>query len=83
MEGGWSGGGGSDEPFNAFMKIQPQIMTELKRKSKLLGLWNLFLPKHLTPLGHGLSCEQYAECSFIMGRSPKIAPEVECDESLR
>ncbi|CAM9908398.1 unnamed protein product, partial [Phaeothamnion confervicola] len=44
------------------------VMEELKKKARTRGLWNLFFP------GSGLSIEQYAAVSEILGRS-FLAPE--------
>ncbi len=51
----------------------PPLVTELRRKAKADGLWNLFLPdaKH----GAGLGNVDYAPLCELMGRSP-IAPSV-------
>jgi len=51
----------------------PDLIEELKRKAKLEGLWNLFLPH--SPHGAGLGNLDYAPLCEIMGRSP-MAPEV-------
>jgi acyl-CoA dehydrogenase len=48
------------------------LMEDLKKKARLEGLWNLFLPH--SPHGAGLSNLEYAPLCEIMGRSP-IAPE--------
>jgi len=52
----------------------PQILLDLKREARELGLWNLFLP-HKTQWTDGLSNLDYAYLAEIMGRSP-IASEV-------
>jgi acyl-CoA dehydrogenase len=44
----------------------PAIMEALKPKAKAAGLWNLFLPPHLS--GEGLSNLDYAPLAEIMGR---------------
>ena len=49
------------------------LMEDLKKKAKLEGLWNLFLPH--SPHGAGLSNLEYAPLCEIMGRAP-MAPEV-------
>ncbi|HZX87233.1 MAG TPA: acyl-CoA dehydrogenase family protein [Reyranella sp.] len=49
------------------------LMEDLKKKAKLEGLWNLFLPQ--SPHGAGLSNLEYAPLCEIMGRAP-MAPEV-------
>jgi acyl-CoA dehydrogenase len=49
------------------------LMEDLKKKAKLEGLWNLFLPQ--SPHGAGLSNLEYAPLCEIMGRVP-MAPEV-------
>jgi acyl-CoA dehydrogenase len=52
----------------------PTIMDELKAKARAEGLWNLFLPHD--ERGGGISNLQYAPLCEIMGRSPRLAPEV-------
>ena len=52
----------------------PPIMDELKAKARAEGLWNLFLPHD--ERGGGISNLQYAPLCEIMGRSPRLAPEV-------
>ncbi len=47
---------------------RPPIVEELKAEARRRGLWNLFLPHHLTNL-------QYAPLAEITGRSPNLAPE--------
>ena len=49
-------------------------MEELKAKARAEGLWNLFLPH--SGRGGGLTNLQYAPLGEIMGRSPRLAPEV-------
>src|SRR5918994_3525541 len=49
------------------------LMEDLKKKARLEGLWNLFLPH--SPRGAGLSNLQYAPLAEITGRSPSLAPE--------
>ena len=49
----------------------PPVIEELKRKAKVEGLWNLFLPH----LDHGLTVTDYATLAEITGWSPDIAPE--------
>jgi acyl-CoA dehydrogenase len=51
----------------------PALIEDLKRKARLEGLWNLFLPH--SPHGAGLNNLEYAPLCEIMGRSP-MAPEV-------
>ncbi|MGQ0501071.1 MAG: acyl-CoA dehydrogenase family protein [Panacagrimonas sp.] len=53
-------------------KIPPRV-EELKRKARLQGLWNLFLPDR--ELGGGLSVLEYAPVAEEMGRS-LMAPEI-------
>jgi acyl-CoA dehydrogenase len=45
----------------------PEILDELKKKAKKLGLWNLFLPD--AEHGAGLTNLEYAPLAEIMGRS--------------
>ena len=51
----------------------PDLMTDLKRKAKEAGLWNLFLPPY--DGAPGLTNREYAPLCATMGRSP-MAPEV-------
>ena len=44
------------------------LIEELKKKARLEGLWNLFLPH--SPRGAGLSNLEYAPLCEIMGRAP-------------
>src|SRR3981081_4178277 len=55
---------------------EPPVMTELKRKAKAAGLWNLFVPKKHDP--QGLSVLEYAPLCEIMGRSPIGAEPFNC-----
>ncbi|MFD6063256.1 acyl-CoA dehydrogenase family protein [Rhodococcus wratislaviensis] len=52
----------------------PQILLDLKREARELGLWNLFLP-HKTRWTEGMTNLDYAYIAEILGRSP-IASEV-------
>jgi acyl-CoA dehydrogenase len=52
------------------------LMEELKRKARLEGLWNLFLPH--SPRGAGLSNLEYAPLCEIMGRSPIASEAFNC-----
>ncbi|HKE65641.1 MAG TPA: acyl-CoA dehydrogenase family protein [Micromonosporaceae bacterium] len=52
----------------------PPLMDELKAKARAEGLWNLFLPHDAR--GGGITNLQYAPLCEIMGRSPRLAPEV-------
>jgi len=52
----------------------PPVMDELKAKARAEGLWNLFLPHD--GRGGGITNLQYAPLCEIMGRSPRLAPEV-------
>ena len=52
----------------------PEVVEDLKKKARALGLWNLFLP-HSTDPHHGLSVTEYATLAEITGWSPEIAPE--------
>ena len=51
----------------------PQIVEDLKKKARGLGLWNLFLPDE--ELGAGLAVHEYAPLAEITGWSPWLAPE--------
>ena len=52
----------------------PEVVEDLKKKARALGLWNLFLP-HSTNPHHDLSVTEYATLAEITGWSPEIAPE--------
>ena len=52
----------------------PEVVEDLKKKARALGIWNLFLP-HSTNPHHGLSVTEYATLAEITGWSPEIAPE--------
>lgn len=47
--------------------VQPPLMTELRKKAKDQGLFNLFLPHHFVE-SPGLTNLEYACCAKIMGR---------------
>jgi acyl-CoA dehydrogenase len=55
---------------------EPPVMTELKRKARAQGLWNLFLPKRHFP--DALTNLEYAPLCEIMGRSPIGAEPFNC-----
>jgi acyl-CoA dehydrogenase len=52
------------------------LMEELKKKARLEGLWNLFLPH--SPRGAGLSNLEYAPMCEIMGRAPMASEVFNC-----
>jgi acyl-CoA dehydrogenase len=52
------------------------LMEDLKKKAKLEGLWNLFLPH--SPRGAGLSNVEYAPLCEIMGRAPMASEVFNC-----
>jgi len=52
------------------------VMTELKAKAKVTGLWNLFLPKRHFP--DALTNLEYAPLCEVMGRSPIGAEPFNC-----
>ncbi len=52
------------------------LMEELKKKARLEGLWNLFLPH--SPRGAGLSNLEYAPLCEIMGRAPMASEAFNC-----
>ena len=56
--------------------IEPEILKEVRRKSKAAGLWNLFIPDE--EYGKGLKVAEYAPLCEIMGRSPIGAPASHC-----
>jgi acyl-CoA dehydrogenase len=45
----------------------PAIISDLLKKAKAQGLWNLFLPKHFVE-SPGLTTLEYSCCAEIMGR---------------
>ena len=55
---------------------EPPVMSELKRKAKAAGLWNLFVPRKHDP--DALSVVEYAPLCEIMGRSPIGAEPFNC-----
>ena len=52
------------------------LMEDLKKKARLEGLWNLFLPH--SPHGAGLSNLEYAPLCEIMGRAPMASEIFNC-----
>ncbi|HZB54269.1 MAG TPA: acyl-CoA dehydrogenase family protein [Reyranella sp.] len=52
------------------------LMEDLKKKAKVEGLWNLFLPH--SPRGAGLSNLEYAPLCEIMGRAPMASEVFNC-----
>lgn len=52
------------------------LIEELKKKARLEGLWNLFLPH--SPGGAGLSNLEYAPLCEIMGRAPMASEVFNC-----
>ena len=52
------------------------LMEDLKKKARLEGLWNLFLPH--SPHGAGLSNLEYAPLCEIMGRAPMASEAFNC-----
>jgi acyl-CoA dehydrogenase len=52
------------------------LMEDLKKKARLEGLWNLFLPH--SPSGAGLSNLEYAPLCEIMGRAPMASEVFNC-----
>ena len=48
----------------------PEVVEDLKRRARALGLWNLFLPAV-----SGLTVTEYAPLAELTGRSIEIAPE--------
>jgi acyl-CoA dehydrogenase len=52
------------------------LMEALKKKARLEGLWNLFLPH--SPRGAGLSNLEYAPLCEIMGRAPMASEVFNC-----
>jgi acyl-CoA dehydrogenase len=52
------------------------LMEDLKKKARLEGLWNLFLPH--SPRGAGLNNLEYAPLCEIMGRAPMASEVFNC-----
>ncbi len=53
-----------------------EVMEQLKKKARELGLWNLFLPG--SEHGQGLTNLEYAPLAEIMGRSPLASEACNC-----
>ena len=62
-----------DDPI-ARWKTTPQIVLDLNKRAKQLGLWNLFLSKaHYPDVGVPLTNLEYAVMAEIMGRTGHLA----------
>jgi acyl-CoA dehydrogenase len=55
---------------------QPQIMEDLKARSREAGLWNMFMPD--PDIGAGLSNSEYAPLAEILGRSHIASEACNC-----
>lgn len=57
----------------------PQVMEDLKKKAKQLGLWNMFLPKnHFASEGAGYSNLEYGLMAEYLGRSVTASEATNC-----
>ncbi|RFU30774.1 hypothetical protein B7463_g5565, partial [Scytalidium lignicola] len=64
---------GIGQPTATRFSAHPQVIEDLKKKAKALGLWNLFLPKHFTE-GPGFTNLEYGLMAEYLGKSV-VAPE--------
>eukprot|EP01084_Bolivina_argentea_P289715 497543_1 len=67
---------GKQQYGDRFSSIPP-VMTCLTAKARSLGLWNLFMPKGY-PGSMGISMQEYARMSEVMGRSFLAAEACNC-----
>src|SRR2546429_5791153 len=66
----------ADQQLPADSHDEAPVVSELRRKAKSQGLWNLFLPD--PKYGAGLNNHEYAPLCEMMGRSPIGARVFNC-----
>lgn len=62
------------ERFNS----HPQVLEDLKKRAKQLGLWNMFLPKNHFKEGAGFSNLEYGLMAEILGKSYLSSEATNC-----
>ena len=67
-------GNSTQERFSA----HPQIIEDLKKKARSLGLWNMFLPKNHFKEGAGFSNLEYGLMAEILGKSLVASEACNC-----
>jgi len=67
-------GQGVQERFSS----HPQVIEDLKKRAKSLGLWNMFLPKNHFKEGAGFSNLEYGLMAEYLGRSATASEACNC-----
>ncbi|CAG8458367.1 11156_t:CDS:2 [Paraglomus brasilianum] len=62
------------ELLDDFVEVVPNVIEELKKKARKLGLWNLFLSRDYKE-GAGLTNLEYGLMAEITGKCLRLAPE--------